>query len=72
MQVALETAPRRSTLMEEAKSIKRTHPDWKAYVSEASINAGHYRTMLLESTLTVCPGGHNPETFRMFETLEAG
>jgi len=31
-----------------------------------------YRQALLESVFTICPPGHSPETFRLFEAVEAG
>jgi hypothetical protein len=31
-----------------------------------------YRETLLKSTLTLCPSGHNPEAYRIFEAIEAG
>lgn len=36
------------------------------------MNPSEYQELLLTSKFTICPGGHNPETFRMFEALEAG
>ena len=33
---------------------------------------GVYRQVLLNSSFTLCPQGHNPETFRIFEAIEAG
>ena len=34
--------------------------------------AEEYRRVLLQSVFTLCPSGHNPETFRIFEAAEAG
>jgi len=31
-----------------------------------------YRKVLLNSTFTLCPDGHNPEAYRIYEALEAG
>lgn len=31
-----------------------------------------YHSVLLNSIFTLCPSGHNPETFRLFEACEAG
>ena len=31
-----------------------------------------YREILLDSKFTLCPAGHNPEAFRVFEAAEAG
>lgn len=36
------------------------------------LSTEEYRTIVLESAFTLCPSGHNPESFRIFEALEAG
>ena len=36
------------------------------------LSAEEYRTTLLQSVFTLCPGGHNPESYRIFEAIEAG
>jgi len=33
---------------------------------------GEYRRILINSTFTLCPDGHNPEAYRIFEACEAG
>lgn len=35
-------------------------------------DASEWQTLLLDSKFTICPGGHNAETFRLWEALEAG
>ncbi|CAM9342394.1 unnamed protein product [Sphacelaria rigidula] len=37
-----------------------------------NLDGNEYQKLLLNSTFTICPGGHNPESHRMFEALEAG
>jgi hypothetical protein len=37
-----------------------------------NLPAEAYRRALLESIFTLCPAGHAPETFRLFEAAEAG
>jgi hypothetical protein len=37
-----------------------------------NLPAEAYRRALLESVFTLCPAGHAPETFRLFEAAEAG
>jgi len=37
-----------------------------------NLPAEAYRQALLESVFTICPPGHSPETFRLFEAVEAG
>jgi hypothetical protein len=42
------------------------------FISNSHI-IGSYRRMLLDSVWVLCPGGFiHPETFRLYETLEAG
>lgn len=48
-----------------------------AWSKEASRSNGYilpyvYRNVLLNSTFTLCPDGHNPEAYRIYEALEAG
>lgn len=36
------------------------------------LNSSEYKEVLLSSIFTLCPLGRNPETFRIFEAIEAG
>lgn len=36
------------------------------------VSPEEYRSVLLDSKFTLCPAGHNPEAFRIFEAIEAG
>jgi hypothetical protein len=36
------------------------------------VDPDRYRQILLNSVFTLCPTGHNPEAYRIFEALEAG
>lgn len=36
------------------------------------VEPDEYRKVLLNSVFTLCPTGHNPEAYRIFEALEAG
>lgn len=36
------------------------------------MDAGQWQDLLLGSRFTLSPGGHNAETYRMWEALEAG
>ncbi len=39
---------------------------------DGSLDAVAYRRLLLNSTFTLCPKGHNYDTYRMYEAIEAG
>jgi len=47
---------------------------WKPSISRSNgyILPHEYRKVLLNSTFTLCPDGHNPEAYRIYEALEAG
>lgn len=59
-------------MVQIARDFEREHHDLPLYANGTMMNASEYQAMLLVSKFTLCPGGHNPETFRMFEALEAG
>ena len=40
--------------------------------SKSSCLARSLFSLLLDSTFTLCPAGHNPECYRMYEAAEAG
>jgi hypothetical protein len=49
-------------------------PAFSGNASEAKgfVPPEEYRKILLNSKFTLCPAGHNPEAFRLFEASEAG
>ena len=48
-------------------------PQWKKDAeSKGFIKPDEYRRVLLDSKFTLCPSGHNPEAFRLYEAFEAG
>jgi len=49
-------------------------PAFAGNASEAKgfVAPDEYRRILLNSKFTLCPAGHNPEAFRIFEACEAG
>lgn len=49
-------------------------PAFQANASEETgyVSPDEYRNVLLQSKFTLCPAGHNPEAFRIFEAIEAG
>lgn len=68
-----ETSSRRARLAEVVFDYQGLHSDLDIYASTTpDLNASQWRDLLLRSRFTVSPGGHNPETFRTFEALEAG
>jgi hypothetical protein len=44
----------------------------KVNTQNGYVTPERYRQILLESVFTLCPTGHNPEAYRIFEALEAG
>lgn len=47
-------------------------PEMPISAQSPRLDAQEWQALLLNSTFTICPGGHNAETFRMWEALEAG
>lgn len=47
---------------------------WHLKVTQSNgyIEPEEYRRVLLNSAFTLCPNGHNPEAYRIYEALEAG
>lgn len=47
---------------------------WKKQLTRQNgyVPPAQYRAVLLNSVFTLCPQGHNPEAFRIFEACEAG
>lgn len=46
---------------------------WTADIKKGGyMKPQEYRRILLSSQFTLCPAGHNPESFRIFEACEAG
>mmetsp|Transcript_2037 Transcript_2037/g.5642 ORF Transcript_2037/g.5642 Transcript_2037/m.5642 type:complete len:455 (-) Transcript_2037:119-1483(-) len=45
---------------------------WTKELHKGHIQSNDYATKLLDSVFTLSPLGHNPESFRMFEAMEAG
>ena len=49
--------------------------DWKQYANDPrneQIHTTEYIKVLCDSVFTLVPAGHNPETYRMYEAVEAG
>jgi hypothetical protein len=51
--------------------------EWQSTIPEVIekdqlVPTSSYQEVLLDSVFTLCPSGHNPETFRLYEASEAG
>jgi hypothetical protein len=63
-------APLRSGFIHNAKEWTNAIPT--AVTKGMPVPTSAYRDVLLDSVFTLCPQGHSPETFRLFEAAEAG
>ena len=57
------------------KSYVSIAKDWKQYANDPRnelMQTTEYIKVLLDSVFTLVPAGHNPETYRMYEAVEAG
>jgi len=47
---------------------------WRLSITRKNgyISSDSYRNVLMDSVFTLCPGGHNPEAYRIYETCIAG
>lgn len=56
------------------KGFLHTAERWKQKINQGNgyISPEEYRTVLLDSSFTLCPAGHNPEAYRIYEACEAG
>lgn len=48
------------------------NPHLDIHADPERLDHQQWQDLVLTSRFTLTPGGHNPETFRMFEALEAG
>jgi len=62
------------TKLSKVKNFVHIAPKWKKQVTKANgyVLPGEYRKILLNSVFTLCPQGHNPEAYRIYEAIEAG
>ena len=44
----------------------------KTFESNVNLNSREYRQVVLNSAITIAPAGHNRDSFRIYEALEAG
>ncbi|CAM9294234.1 unnamed protein product, partial [Hapterophycus canaliculatus] len=59
-------------LIEIVKSYTRIHREVKCSPQGRSVTAEQWQDLVLDSKFTIAPAGHNAETFRTWEALEAG
>lgn len=72
-QVTLATAPRREKAVQMATEYQEENPHVSIFSkTNGKLDTPEYQDLLIDSQFTICPGGHNPETYRMFEALESG
>lgn len=59
---------------ESIKSFVHITGRWKIKISTSNgyVSPDKYRQVLLDSKFTLCPIGHNPEAYRIYESCEAG
>lgn len=78
---ALSTSGTRVILSDVLDSFLKVFPIEKSFVKLTQswdnefkdyVPAERYREILGDSTFTLCPQGHNPETYRLYEALEMG
>lgn len=73
VQVSARTSERRDELIAITARYTDKHPDVPcATQGKKPLNAEQWQDLLLSSKFTLSPGGHNAETFRTWEALEAG
>lgn len=72
LQVSARTSTRREELIEITRLYTDGHPEVSCVTQSGEMDAGQWQGLLLESRFTLSPGGHNAETYRMWEALEAG
>lgn len=48
------------------------HNHLPAHVNGRRMSPEAFQQLALDTKFTLCPGGQNPETYRMFEALESG
>jgi hypothetical protein len=74
------TSPSRRVLIKELRAA-RAHKsflhivrEWAKKLTRANgyVPPQQYQTVLRDSVFTLCPQGHNPEAYRIFEAAEAG
>ena len=58
----------------QIKSFVHIVGQWSKKLTKSNgyILPGEYRRVLMNSSFTLCPQGHNPEAYRIFEAAEAG
>mmetsp|Transcript_17732 Transcript_17732/g.34951 ORF Transcript_17732/g.34951 Transcript_17732/m.34951 type:complete len:619 (+) Transcript_17732:153-2009(+) len=75
------TSLSRKVLVNELRSISNKYQNfvwvvskWKKQLTRANgyITPTQYKQILIDSVFTLCPQGHNPEAYRIFEACEAG
>lgn len=63
-----------SMMVRQEVAFIHTTDRWRHTIKESNgyISPQFYRSVLLDSKFTLCPAGHNPEAYRIYEACEAG
>ncbi|CAM9390189.1 unnamed protein product, partial [Hapterophycus canaliculatus] len=72
LKVTARTSERRDELIAITDRYTTQNPSIPCSTSEEMMNPEQWQDLLLDSRFTLSPGGHNAETFRTWEALEAG
>lgn len=71
-QVNEKTSLRRKEVIDIAEGYATAHPEVACRTQGEPLKATEWKDLLRDSKFTLCPGGHNPITYRIYEALEAG
>ena len=71
-QVSAGTSPRRDEVIDIVTDYVAQHAEVRVHLNGKNLKNYEWQQLLLRSKFTICPGGHSPETHRMFEALELG
>ncbi|CAM9373761.1 unnamed protein product [Scytosiphon promiscuus] len=72
LKVTSRTSERRDELIAITEGYTTSNPHVPCSTSEEMMDSKQWQDLLLDSKFTLSPGGHNAETFRTWEALEAG
>ncbi|CAM9736768.1 unnamed protein product [Ascophyllum nodosum] len=72
LQVSAGTSPRRDEVIDIVTDYVAQHAEVRVHLNGKNLKNYEWQQLLLRSKFTICPGGHSPETHRMFEALELG
>lgn len=72
-QVSPGTSLRRDAVINITNTYALKHPEIQVHLRRrGNLLPYEWHNLLQRSKFTICPGGHNAETYRMYEALETG